>query len=518
MKRISIAFFAVLFILFGFTNNSHAVSTGNSKVNWLVERGLVTGYPDGTYGLDKPITRSEVAALLTRVEDKESTADLLKPFPGRFSDVFTNHWANGYINYASNLNYINGYPDNTFKPENNITYAEVIKILVMAKGDIPNLDEFEGSLWYIPYILKATENGILDNVVLPFGGYSYSASREIVFEMIYNTIEATVEEELESYKVIVTGNTRTMGIDSNELEVAVVRSKKTAGKQSQRYSENREFTINFNTHLDTEMYLGKVLDITIDREDTIVKFSVDETFGYYTGPFVVEPDYITLNTGDIFEVETSTRSRSETERLYSMYYNDRAYDYDRFLDKMDDYDGFNDDRYIVEFARITTKGDYVYFIDGFDFDDISPVVTVTGERRTIGVMDDKGNGSVKDIRLDSVFGYYDGKFVDLDIREIVPEDALHIYGNNAIVKMDGVYTGTYYGVDEYTGIYYAVISDQYFQIRNTSFKKPVYSLDGVQFATLIDTEAFDTLEDLEGRRVVFIIDLNGSLQMISKYY
>jgi hypothetical protein len=35
-------------------------------VNWAVENGIVSGYPDGTFGSQKPATRAEVAQMLAR--------------------------------------------------------------------------------------------------------------------------------------------------------------------------------------------------------------------------------------------------------------------------------------------------------------------------------------------------------------------------------------------------------------------------------------------------------------------
>ena len=70
--------------------------------------------------------------------EKKQKQKKLQLKQGKFSDVSTSHWANGVISYASEekmkngQNIVNGYPDGTFKPEDNITNAELLKMLVVA--------------------------------------------------------------------------------------------------------------------------------------------------------------------------------------------------------------------------------------------------------------------------------------------------------------------------------------------------------------------------------------------------
>ena len=197
-----------------------SAATGNAKVDWLIEEGLVIGDAGG-YRLNDPIRRSEVAAMTARALFAESTALLLKPIQGQFTDVPMNHWANGYINYAASLNFVNGYPGGTFRPDNNITYAEIIKIMVMVNGDVPNVTGYTGTYWATPYITKAIQVGIMDGVVIPNSDYNAPATREKVFELVYNTVMIAVQADREVYKTIIVENARVTNLDENEI-VAVV--------------------------------------------------------------------------------------------------------------------------------------------------------------------------------------------------------------------------------------------------------------------------------------------------------
>lgn len=97
------------------------VSTGNSNVlfiNYLSSRGIVGGFPDGTYRPGEGLTRAEAAAVLVKAAGLSPSAG-----PSAYSDV-AGHWAAGVINAASAAGMISGYPDGAFRPEALITRAE----------------------------------------------------------------------------------------------------------------------------------------------------------------------------------------------------------------------------------------------------------------------------------------------------------------------------------------------------------------------------------------------------------
>ena len=78
--------------------------------------GIITGYPDGTFKPNKPITRAEFAAIAARFDETQSGKS------ATFSDVI-GHWAAKEIGIAYYNDWIKGYPDGTFKPDQNITRA-----------------------------------------------------------------------------------------------------------------------------------------------------------------------------------------------------------------------------------------------------------------------------------------------------------------------------------------------------------------------------------------------------------
>ena len=76
---------------------------------------------------------------------------------GKFKDVAANYWARAMIEQAVEKGYVDGFTDGTFKPENKVTRAEFIKMLVDALK-LPHVEK--GSPWYQPYVASLIEMGI----------------------------------------------------------------------------------------------------------------------------------------------------------------------------------------------------------------------------------------------------------------------------------------------------------------------------------------------------------------------
>ena len=85
--------------------------------------GVVRGYPDGSFRPNKAITRAEFTAMAMQF------AKLSKDGENRFSDVKANDWFFNVVVGASSYGWISGYPDGTFRPNANITRAEVTSIV-----------------------------------------------------------------------------------------------------------------------------------------------------------------------------------------------------------------------------------------------------------------------------------------------------------------------------------------------------------------------------------------------------
>ncbi len=165
---------------------SDTPGTANEKaIAKLAALKILDGYPDGTFKPENPITRAEFAAVIVRALGYASSANLLKTNPV-FPDCKNAEWAWGYINVAHAQRIVDGYPDGTFKPGNNVTIAEAITMIVRALG----MDGKAQGTWPMGHIMVASELSILPND-LP--AVNVPATRANVSQLVGNALNVPFE-------------------------------------------------------------------------------------------------------------------------------------------------------------------------------------------------------------------------------------------------------------------------------------------------------------------------------------
>lgn len=187
-KKLSLA----LALVFIFTSGL-AFANVNGKISYLQDKNIVAGriLADGKIdlALDQPITRAEFAKITTMgIKLSEEIPDFT------FIDTM-DHWAKVYIDQLSNdpRGILQGYEDGTFKPDNNITNAELAAMLVKAcKKDLSKEDRLN-ALWPDSYIVWANELNLFQG--LDIKDVKDKASRQTAFEMLYNAMAVLALEE-----------------------------------------------------------------------------------------------------------------------------------------------------------------------------------------------------------------------------------------------------------------------------------------------------------------------------------
>ena len=97
----------------------------NITVSSLANMGAISGYEDGTFRPNEPISRAELASMAVRFYD----AFEVEYEEGTFLDVDGDEWYADAIAAAEELGILGGYPDGTVRPNNNITRAETCAIV-----------------------------------------------------------------------------------------------------------------------------------------------------------------------------------------------------------------------------------------------------------------------------------------------------------------------------------------------------------------------------------------------------
>ena len=103
-----------------------------------------------------------------------------------YTDVPENAWYTGYVNKISELKGFAGYEDNTFRPENNITYNELQKIIVSALG-YTQYAEMQGG-YPDGYLTYSEKYNIMNNI--DTSDSNAYVTRKDAMQMIYNSLDA----------------------------------------------------------------------------------------------------------------------------------------------------------------------------------------------------------------------------------------------------------------------------------------------------------------------------------------
>lgn len=212
----------------------YAVAAGK-----LSELKILEGYPDGTFGAQRAITRAEMAAIVCRMIDADMTKQNLK---STFTDVADNHWAIAYISAASEKKIINGDGDGTFRPEDDVKYEEALKMVVCALGLVDDDIEVDPVDWSAAYLKIADENKITENLI---GRKGEKSTRGDIAVMVFNGIvpeikaptasleegtytsskKVTLKSDIEGAKIYYTTNGKTPTVESTEYTKEITISK-----------------------------------------------------------------------------------------------------------------------------------------------------------------------------------------------------------------------------------------------------------------------------------------------------
>ncbi len=196
-------------MMLGFTVSSFAAvspDAQNSKYKEAIEllgalEIMVGDAESGNFRPDDTIRRSEFAKVAVTAMGMQNIASSSDQ-PTKFPDVVENHWANGYINVASNQGIVIGDDEGNFRPDDTITYAEAVTVLVRLIGHTPVAEKKGG--FPQGYVTVATQTGITKNAI---ASNNAAVTRGMVAQLTANAIVTDKMEQTnfgsdESFKVV----------------------------------------------------------------------------------------------------------------------------------------------------------------------------------------------------------------------------------------------------------------------------------------------------------------------------
>lgn len=160
----------------------------------LASRNIIKGFPDGSFKPNAPVTRAQFAAMLNQAIDKAPIRASIN-----FADIPTNFWAAPAIQKAHTIGFMSGYPNNLFKPSENISRVQILVALANGFNYNPTqpaaniLNTYSDSAAIPNYaknsIAAATENRLVVNYpTLSTLNPNQPATRAEVAALIYQAL------------------------------------------------------------------------------------------------------------------------------------------------------------------------------------------------------------------------------------------------------------------------------------------------------------------------------------------
>ena len=451
-------------------------------VTRLAALEILSGFPDGTFRPEETVTRAQFAKIMVTAL---GVGEAAKYAAGQtvFADVAGNHWAAGYINVASDMKIINGYGDGNFGPEDQVTYAQAVTMIVRALGYEP----------------KATAMG-----GYPGGYLAIAAEKEITEDVnVVNTLAA------------IRGDVAIM-VDASLTVPMMVQ--KTWG-QYPEYEEDESKTL-MTTKLGVDEITGVVdaipsTDSTLDADEIKVageKYNVlaeDVNFDALLGLEVT----VWADGDDVFFVDVDTDSE---DIIFDTVTAADADDITLYVTD-DTFDWSTDAKVFVNFEEVDVDAvsadaygyvvldsqDEVVYANLFQFTNNAKLVTdVDGEEIEV-----EGSG---DLDLED---YEDGIFAyDKNFNKVAVQD----------IKVDSVV----YSWEESDELYIVIVNekvdgeletaqDDEVEVADTDYAvvgTTTYSLDKDDNTEKL-TDA-DQIEDLAGEEVEVVLDVNGDARHV----
>ena len=146
----------------------------NNAISTLANMGVISGYPDGSFRPDAPITRAELTKIAVGFF---AGGEEYYSYNGRFTDVDGSEWYVQSLMKAFDMGIINGYPDGSFGPGRYITRAETCTIINRTIDRHPHaehllprsemlmwIDNTDSGKWYYAQMQEATNSHDYDMI------------------------------------------------------------------------------------------------------------------------------------------------------------------------------------------------------------------------------------------------------------------------------------------------------------------------------------------------------------------
>lgn len=232
-------------------------------VSYLVEKGAIEGYPNGTFGSADPLTRAQAAKVLALAleldVDLSASAD--------FADVPAGNWASPYIAAIQDLGIIQGDEKGNFNPNAKIDRQSFAKMVVEAYG--LELDEnadvsfSDNNSWGAEYIEVLASLGVIQGVGGDKVAPRADVSRGEAAVFVHRTEVEDVRKEVPTKTPVVVDATKVEAVSADNLKEIVVKFDGLVDKASAQDVD--KYSVDSSVELESATLLedGKTVRLTV---------------------------------------------------------------------------------------------------------------------------------------------------------------------------------------------------------------------------------------------------------------
>lgn len=162
-----------------FPDMEHSWYLYRDAVSVLKDLTVIDGYSDGTFRPQHTINRAEFLKIVFAAKGSEGGAE----GGDCFTDVPHGAWFAPYVCTAKRRNIALGYPDGSFKPEQEVNWAEAIALITRAYGW--DIDQRDGVRWYEPFVDALDRRDVLaEHSYVPWKPLTRERAADLVYRMI----------------------------------------------------------------------------------------------------------------------------------------------------------------------------------------------------------------------------------------------------------------------------------------------------------------------------------------------
>jgi hypothetical protein len=149
-------------------------------IRFIYDKGIVQGYPDGSYKPNSTINRAELVKIVVEAvynNEFESYGNT-----ACFNDVKAGDWYTKYVCFAKDRGIVEGYSDGTFQPAKGVNFVEALKIVMVGYGNEYTVSD----PWYKSMVELASANNIIP---LDTKGFDQVFTRGQMAELVTRNIK-----------------------------------------------------------------------------------------------------------------------------------------------------------------------------------------------------------------------------------------------------------------------------------------------------------------------------------------